>query len=309
MLRRVVPGRHVATEKRFGARKRRSSGFTLVELLVVIGIIAILISLLLPALRRAREAAQKASCLSNLHQIGVFLQQYQNQFRGKLPIYTYGGTAYLSYILYYPSFADYGGLGLLGPANILPKPGAQGGRVFYCPSAQTIYTANDFNFVDPANAGGSNPWYGEPNSPTAGYYTRITYSLRPEYWANDSGTARPQYPFRRWDMKNTTASTNVYLISSSGDTKNPQPCFPSARDFDNGTASAIVMDLNSSQVNRAVGHRGGVNALYANWSAKYVPSEYIKKHLDNLLAQEQASINGRGARRAHFDLWQELDHF
>jgi prepilin-type N-terminal cleavage/methylation domain-containing protein/prepilin-type processing-associated H-X9-DG protein len=69
---------------------RCEPGFTLVELLVVIGIIAILIALLLPALARAREQARTIACAAKIHQIGVASLAYANRNQGYLPVAVLG---------------------------------------------------------------------------------------------------------------------------------------------------------------------------------------------------------------------------
>ncbi|WP_428938213.1 DUF1559 domain-containing protein [Fontivita pretiosa] len=78
----------INTRRQMRHRKSTASGpaFTLVELLVVIGIIALLIAILLPTLSKARHAARSTASLSNLRQIGVGLVQYRVHNRGYYPL-------------------------------------------------------------------------------------------------------------------------------------------------------------------------------------------------------------------------------
>jgi len=112
----------------------RKKGFTLIELLVVIAIIAILASIIMPALGRAREAARRAVCISNLHNIGLMVLMYANDQDQQLPWYIGGILLRYGY--------DHGAAWPLGRApattewiGILGKSMYQGRyRIFFCPS-------------------------------------------------------------------------------------------------------------------------------------------------------------------------------
>jgi prepilin-type N-terminal cleavage/methylation domain-containing protein/prepilin-type processing-associated H-X9-DG protein len=81
----------VAKDMRGHAPRAGARAFTLVELLVVIGIIALLISILLPSLNRARETANRVKCASNLRQIGQAILLYSNDNKGPYPRGVYIG--------------------------------------------------------------------------------------------------------------------------------------------------------------------------------------------------------------------------
>lgn len=67
-------------------RSNRSKGFTLIELLVVVAIIAVLASILFPVFARARENARRASCMSNLKQIGLGVMMYVQDYDERYPL-------------------------------------------------------------------------------------------------------------------------------------------------------------------------------------------------------------------------------
>jgi prepilin-type N-terminal cleavage/methylation domain-containing protein/prepilin-type processing-associated H-X9-DG protein len=128
-----------------GKNHRTERAFTLTELLVVIGLIAVLISLLLPAMSKARSAANGTACLANLRQMGTGWTIYLSENHGRLP----------ASVTYTPTTPDlawrYSWLGLLDSYNVR-------GAVLLCPSAREPFP---FNQQNPGSGSANHAWTGK----------------------------------------------------------------------------------------------------------------------------------------------------
>ena len=119
-------------------QRRETAGFTLIELLVVIAIISLLVSILIPSLKRAKELTRRVVCASNLHQMGVALMTYSADHKGDFP--EGGRTAAAAY------FSGFHGRGWKN--SLYPKY-IQVPELCYCPSDPE---------VQPGAYVGADPW-------------------------------------------------------------------------------------------------------------------------------------------------------
>ena len=141
------------------------AGFTLVELLVVIGIIAVLIGILMPSLAKARESARRAACLSNLRQVHQAFLMYANENKDRVPLGYRRGFKQFNSMVYSTTSGKFCLFGILYLAKAMPEP-----QVFFCPSntdPQSVFNSE------------ANPWPpGTDGDPSKNCYAG--YGCRPE---------------------------------------------------------------------------------------------------------------------------------
>jgi len=176
-LRAFVPSCLRASPRR-GSRRH---GFTLVELLVVIGIIAVLVGLLLPALSKAREMAKRTQCASNLRSLASFAIMYANQYKGRFPLAVEelsSGKMNPQYVTdeLYTSFGFTDVLNNAGTANGFPID-----QTWVCPSAfssvSTLGSPTSISQWTPVQNPASGSGYNYP----ANYLTHSSWLLDTSY--------------------------------------------------------------------------------------------------------------------------------
>ncbi len=209
----------------------RRRAFTLVEVLVVIGIIATLLAILLPAISLARRAALRTSCLSNLRQVHLLFDLYALNNRDYVPLGYRAGNKQFNSMTFAPSAVSANNVGfvlfgLLYPCGYLKSP-----TVLYCPAEtnpQSMFNSD------------TNRWPPGPETdPTKLSYAG--YGARPAFELPDDPTLYATSP-QTWRM-------------------------PKLSEFKN---RAIFADLTALPSRLDTRHKTGINVLAGDGSARWV---------------------------------------
>lgn len=263
----------------------RSFGFTLVELLVVIGIIALLVSILLPALNAAKEQANRAKCAANLRTLGQAMQVYANDNRGQYPrcFYQQGSLPYYFKAPNYPDpFIDPARDALTNDVTaayfLLVRQRLMSLDNFHCPS--TDHPIDSYRGLSPQER--SNFTDQQPLGHT------LSYSMANPY--PGSSSLGPLDSTWRWTAAAVAPDTALAADRNDGDR------WATMKPDDPQNTRSLMNSKNHKQK--------GQNVLFADQSVQWHSHVFVGRARDNIFTRAgdtYTGLNDRGKPASKHD--------